>query len=310
MSVFELPKVTLIPNGIHHPPIEDGRLLPKSVKDEQGGSLMDKTKQLANGIEMPRLGLGVWRVEDNDATNSVKWAIENGYQLIDTAAVYKNEQGVGEGIRQSNTKREDLFITTKLWNADQGYDSAHQAFNDSLERLGLDYVDLYLIHWPVEGKFNDSWKAMEEIYESGRAKAIGVSNFHQHHIEELMKTAKIKPMVDQIELHPTLTQVELREFLAKEDIAVEAWSPLGQGKILQNPTLVEIAEKHDKSAAQVIIRWHLQSDSIVIPKSVHEERIKENFDVFNFELNDDEMRRIDALNINERLGADPDNFDF
>ena len=266
---------------------------------------MDITKQLANGIEMPRLGLGVWRVEDNDATNSVKWAIENGYQLIDTAAVYKNERGVGEGIRQSNTKREDLFITTKLWNADQGYDSAHQAFNDSLERLGLDYVDLYLIHWPVEGKFNDSWKAMEEIYESGRAKAIGVSNFHQHHIEELMKT-----MVDQIELHPTLTQVELRDFLAKEGIAVEAWSPLGQGKILQNPTLVEIAEKHDKSAAQVIIRWHLQSDSIVIPKSVHEERIKENFDVFNFELNDDEMKRIDALNINERLGADPDNFDF
>jgi diketogulonate reductase-like aldo/keto reductase len=271
---------------------------------------MDITKQLANGIEMPRLGLGVWRVEDNDATNSVKWAIENGYQLIDTAAVYKNEQGVGEGIRQSNTKREDLFITTKLWNADQGYDSAHQAFNDSLERLGLDYVDLYLIHWPVEGKFNDSWKAMEEIYESGRAKAIGVSNFHQHHIEELMKTAKIKPMVDQIELHPTLTQVELRNFLAKEGIAVEAWSPLGQGKILQNPTLVEIAKKHDKSAAQVIIRWHLQSDSIVIPKSVHEERIKENFDVFNFDLNDDEMKRIDALNINERLGADPDNFDF
>ena len=271
---------------------------------------MDITKQLANGIEMPRLGLGVWRVEDNDATNSVKWAIENGYQLIDTAAVYKNERGVGEGIRQSNTKREDLFITTKLWNADQGYDSAHQAFNDSLERLGLDYVDLYLIHWPVEGKFNDSWKAMEEIYESGRAKAIGVSNFHQHHIEELMKTAKIKPMVDQIELHPTLTQVELRDFLAKEGIAVEAWSPLGQGKILQNPTLVEIAEKHDKSAAQVIIRWHLQSDSSVIPKSVHEERIKENFDVFNFELNDDEMKRIDALNINERLGADPDNFDF
>jgi diketogulonate reductase-like aldo/keto reductase len=271
---------------------------------------MDITKQLANGIEMPRLGLGVWRVEDNDATNSVKWAIENGYQLIDTAAVYKNERGVGEGIRQSNTKREDLFITTKLWNADQGYDSAHQAFNDSLERLGLDYVDLYLIHWPVEGKFNDSWKAMEEIYESGREKAIGVSNFHQHHIEELMKTAKIKPMVDQIELHPTLTQVELRDFLAKEGIAVEAWSPLGQGKILQNPTLVEIAEKHDKSAAQVIIRWHLQSDSIVIPKSVHEERIKENFDVFNFELNDDEMKRIDALNINERLGADPDNFDF
>lgn len=271
---------------------------------------MDKSKKLANGIEMPRLGLGVWRVEESDATDSVKWAIENGYRLIDTASVYKNEKGVGEGIRQSGIKREDLFVTTKLWNADQGYDSVHQAFNESLERLGLDYVDLYLIHWPVEGKFNDSWRAMEEIYESGRAKAIGVSNFHQHHIEELMTTAKIKPMVDQIELHPTLTQVDLRDYLAGEGIAVEAWSPLGQGKILQNPTLVEIGKKHNKTAAQVIIRWHLQSDIIVIPKSVHEERIKENYDVFDFELNDEEIGQINALNIDERLGADPDNFDF
>ena len=288
---------------------------PKSLTIElqhelQGGDLMDKSKKLVNGIEMPRLGLGVWRVEESDATDSVKWAIENGYRLIDTAAVYKNEKGVGEGIRQSGIKREDLFVTTKLWNADQGYDSAHQAFNESLERLGLDYVDLYLIHWPVEGKFNDSWRAMEEIYESGRAKAIGVSNFHQHHIEELMTTAKIKPMVDQIELHPTLTQVELRDYLAGEGIAVEAWSPLGQGKILQNPTLVEIGEKHNKTAAQVIIRWHLQSDIIVIPKSVHEERIKENYDVFDFELTDEEIGQINALNIDERLGADPDNFDF
>lgn len=276
----------------------------------EGGNLMDKMKKLANGLEMPRLGLGVWRVNDDDATNSVKWAISNGYQLIDTAAVYKNEEGVGEGIRQAGVNREDLFITTKLWNADQGYESAHQAFNDSLERLGLDYVDLYLIHWPVEGKFNDSWRAMEEIYESGRAKAIGVSNFHQHHIEELMTTAKIKPMVDQIELHPTLTQVQLRDFLSKEDIAIEAWSPLGQGKILQNETLVEIGQKYDKTAAQVIIRWHLQSDIIVIPKSVHENRIKENFDVFDFELSEEDMNQIDSLNINERLGADPDSFDF
>ncbi|EOI55562.1 aldo/keto reductase [Enterococcus gilvus] len=170
---------------------------------------MDKMKRLSNGIEMPRLGLGVWRVEEQDARNSVRWAIEAGYQLIDTAAIYKNEKGVGEGIRQSGIQREKLFVTTKLWNADQGYDSAHQAFNDSLERLGLETVDLYLIHWPVEGKFKDSWRAMEEIYESGRAKAIGVSNFHKHHIEELLTTAKIKPMVNQIELHPTLTQVDL-----------------------------------------------------------------------------------------------------
>lgn len=271
---------------------------------------MEKTKRLANGLEMPRLGLGVWRVEDDDAANAVKWAIADGYHLIDTAAIYKNEKGVGEGIRQSGIKREELFVTTKLWNADQGYESAHKAFDDSLERLGLDYVDLYLIHWPVAGKFNDSWRALEEIYESGRAKAIGVSNFHQHHLEELMQTAKIKPMVNQIELHPTLTQVELRDYLTKEGIAVEAWSPLGQGKILQKPTLVEIGQRHNKTAAQVIIRWHLQNDIVVIPKSVHENRIKENYDVFDFELNADEMQQINGLNINERLGADPDHFDF
>ncbi|GCF92241.1 glyoxal reductase [Enterococcus florum] len=271
---------------------------------------MEKTKQLANGLEMPRLGLGVWRVEDTTATDAVKWAINDGYRLIDTAAIYKNETGVGKGIRESGIQRKDLFITTKLWNSDQGYESAHQAFNDSLDRLGLEYVDLYLIHWPVEGEFNDSWRAMEEIYESGRAKAIGVSNFHQHHIEKLMATAKIKPMVDQIELHPTLTQEPLRKYLASEGIAVEAWSPLGQGKILENETLVSIGKQHNKTAAQVIIRWHLQSDIIVIPKSVHEARIQQNFDVFDFELTKDEMAQIDGLNSNERLGADPDNFDF
>ncbi len=272
--------------------------------------MMEKTKKLANGIEMPRLGLGVWRVEDQAATDSVRWALATGYRLIDTAAIYKNETGVGEGIRQAGLAREDLFVTTKLWNSDQGYESTHQAFDASLKRLGLDYVDLYLIHWPVEGKFADSWKAMEEIYASGRAKAIGVSNFHQHHLEELMQTAKVKPMVDQIELHPTLTQEPLRNYLASEGIAVEAWSPLGQGTILKNETLVAIGKKYQKSAAQVIIRWHLQSDIIVIPKSVHEERIKENFDVFDFELTAEEMKQIDSLNIDERLGADPDHFDF
>lgn len=271
---------------------------------------MNQRKQLANGIEMPRLGLGVWRAEETEATHSVKWAIKAGYRLIDTAAVYKNESGVGEGIRQSGINREELFVTTKLWNDDQGYESTLKAFDASLARLGLEYVDLYLIHWPVAGKFNDSWRAMEEIYASGRAKAIGVSNFHQHHIEELLTTAKIKPMVDQIELHPTLTQVALRNYLAKEGIAVEAWSPLGQGTILNHPTLVEIGKQYHKSAAQVIIRWHLQSDVIVIPKSVHKARIIENIMVNDFELSPEDMERINALNIDERLGADPDNFDF
>jgi diketogulonate reductase-like aldo/keto reductase len=272
---------------------------------------IERTKKLANGNEMPRLGLGVWRVEDGDqASASVKWALEAGYRLIDTAAVYKNEVGVGEGIRQAGVPRRDIFVTTKLWNSDQGYESALKAFDESLEKLGLDYVDLYLIHWPVAGKYKDSWKAMEEIYASGRAKAIGVSNFHQHHIEDLMTEAKIAPMVDQIELHPTLTQEPLRKYLNENNIAVEAWSPLGQGNLLDTPLLVEIGEKYQKSAAQVIIRWHLQNDIIVIPKSVHENRIKENFDVFDFELTEEEIQAINGLNQNKRFGSDPDNFDF
>lgn len=271
---------------------------------------MERTVKLSNGLEMPRLGLGVWRASNEDAAKAVEWALKDGYRLIDTAAIYKNEEGVGQGIRNSGVPREEIFVTTKLWNDDQGYESTLQAFDESLKKLGLDYVDLYLIHWPKEGKYKDSWRAMEEIYASGRAKAIGLSNFHQHHLEDLMQDAKVKPVLDQVEIHPTMTQVPLREYLRSENIAVEAWSPLGQGKSLENPVLVSIGKAHGKTAAQVIIRWHLQNDHIVIPKSVHENRIKENFEVFDFELSAAEMKQIDELNINQRLGADPDNFDF
>ncbi|MHC5249018.1 aldo/keto reductase [Enterococcus sp. LJL90] len=265
---------------------------------------------LNNGLEIPQIGLGVWRAPNDDAAKAVEWALKAGYRLIDTAAAYKNEDGVGQGIRNSGVPREEIFVTTKLWNSDQGYESTHQAFNDSLEKLGLDYVDLYLIHWPVAGKYKDSWRAMEEIYASGKAKAIGVSNFHQHHLEDLLADAKVKPVLDQIEIHPTLTQEPLRNYLKSIDVAVEAWSPLGQGTILNNPVLMEIGKAHQKTAAQVIIRWHLQNKIIVIPKSVHEQRIQENFDVFDFELSAEEIQKINGLNINERLGADPDNFNF
>lgn len=272
---------------------------------------ISKMKTLANGTKIPRLGLGVWQVkEGSEAVDSVDWAIETGYRLIDTAAIYKNEYSIGEGIRRAGIAREELFLTTKLWNADQGYESTLNAFDESLNRLGVTYVDLYLIHWPVAGKFKESWRAMEKIYRSGRAKAIGVSNFHKHHLEELMETAQIMPMVDQIELHPTFTQEPLRKFLNAHEIAVEAWSPLGQGKSLNEPIIKEIAAKYQKTTAQIIIRWHIQRDTIVIPKSVHEERIKENFDVFDFELSIEDMEKINTMNKNERLGPDPDHFNF
>ncbi|MYL64069.1 aldo/keto reductase [Bacillus hwajinpoensis] len=269
------------------------------------------TTTLHNGVEMPTLGLGVWKMENNDEVKTaVNAAIDAGYKAIDTAAAYKNEEGVGAAIKESSTPREELFITSKVWNDDQGYDLTLEAFEDTVSKLGIDTLDLYLIHWPVEGKYKETWKAMEKLYKDGRIRAIGVSNFHPNHLEDLMKDAEIKPMVNQVEFHPLLNQKELREYCKQHSIQLEAWSPLAQGKLLDHEVVKEIAEQHGKSTAQVIIRWDLEHEVVTIPKSSNPERIKQNFDVFDFELTEDNIRALDELNQNERMGPDPDNFDF
>lgn len=269
------------------------------------------TTTLHNGIEMPWFGLGVFKVEEGQEVEaSVKMAIHAGYKSIDTAAIYKNEEGVGKAIKESDVPREELFITTKVWNADQGYESTLKAFDESMEKLGLEYLDLYLVHWPVKGKYVDTWKALEKLYQDGKVRAIGVSNFQIHHLQDILEVAEVKPMVNQVEYHPKLSQVELLNFCKENEIQLEAWSPLMQGQLLDNEVLKEIASSHNKSVAQVILRWDLQNGVVTIPKSVKEHRIKENADIFDFELSAEEMQRIRALNENKRVGPDPDNFDF
>ncbi|RLQ89775.1 aldo/keto reductase [Planomicrobium sp. Y74] len=270
---------------------------------------------LHNAVEMPWFGLGVSGLKDGDETaNCVRTAIVNGYRSIDTAAMYGNEAGVGRGVREAleetGLSREDVFITSKVWNSDLGYDSALAAYEASLEKLGLDYLDLYLIHWPVEGKYKDTWRALEKLYQDGRVRAIGVCNFHIHHLENVLKDVDIVPMVNQVEYHPLLTQEELHQFCKARNIQLEAWSPLMQGKLLDHPVLEEIAMKTEKTPAQVILRWDLQNGVITIPKSSKEPRIIQNAQIFDFELTDDDMERISALNENRRVGPDPDNFDF
>lgn len=276
---------------------------------------LQSTTTLNNGVNMPWLGLGVFKVEEGqELVDAVKTAISHGYRSIDTAAIYGNEVGVGQGIRkaleETGIVRDDLFITSKVWNSELGYDTIIAAYEESLTKLGLDYLDLYLIHWPVAGKYKEAWRALETLYKEGRVKAIGVSNFQIHHLEELMKDTEIKPMVNQVEYHPRLTQKDLQAFCQHHDIQLEAWSPLMQGELLDNAELQEIAKKYNKSVAQIILRWDLQNGVVTIPKSTKEHRIVENASVFDFELTADDMRSIDSLNQNHRVGPDPDNFYF
>ncbi|MGW1891336.1 aldo/keto reductase [Streptomyces sp. NPDC002004] len=262
---------------------------------------------------MPQVGFGVWQVPDDEAAQAVVTALEAGYRSIDTAAIYGNEKGVGQGVAASGIPRRKLFITTKLWNADQGYDATLRAFDTSLERLGTDYVDLYLIHWPLpsQNKYLETYKALEKLCADGRARSIGVSNFLPEHLERLIDATSVIPAVNQIELHPYLQQRAAREFHAQQGIRTEAWSPLGQGKgILEIPAIVAIAQKHGRTPAQVVLRWHIQLGNVVIPKSVTPSRIKENVAVYDFELDAEDMAAIGALNEDRRLGPDPATFDM
>jgi len=266
---------------------------------------------LNDGRSMPQLGLGVWRTPAEETAEVVATALAAGYRAVDTAAVYGNEAGVGEGIRASGLPREEVFVTTKLWNESQGYDRALRAFDKSLDRLGLDHVDLYLIHWPCpqQDLFVESWKALVRLREEGRARSIGVSNFRAQDLERIIGETGVTPAVNQIELHPGFSQAALREVHARLGVLTESWSPLGQGKLLDEPVLARLAESHGKTSAQIILRWHVQLGLLVIPKSVNPQRIAQNLDVFDFELDDAEMAAIAALDSGDgRIGPDPGSF--
>lgn len=267
--------------------------------------------KLNDGHDIPQLGFGVWQIGNHEAAGLVKQAIAAGYRLIDTAAIYENERGVGEGIRSADTQRQELYITTKLWNDRHGYDQALRAFDDSMARLRLDSLDLYLIHWPAprQNGYVEAWRAMIRLREEGRVKSIGVSNFKADHIQRLAEETGVVPAVNQVELHPRFQQTPLRTFHAAHGIATESWSPLGQGRILNDAELRAIATKHDKTPAQVILRWHLDNGLIAIPKSGTPARIKENFAVFDFELDADDHARMTALDTSSgRIGPNPDFF--
>ncbi|MFO7849671.1 MAG: aldo/keto reductase [Spirochaetia bacterium] len=262
---------------------------------------------LNNGTKMPLVGLGVFQVEDGpEVENSVRWALELGYRHLDTASYYQNESGVGKALAESGIDREDVFLTTKVWNDQQGYQNTLNAFDESRKKLRTDVVDLYLIHWPIKDTFKETWKALEKLYADGKVRAIGVSNFLIHHLEELIKDTDIVPAVNQVELHPFLRQKKLHDYCIDKGIQIEAWSPLTRGRFLDHSTITDIAAAHGKSPAQVLIRWDLQHKIVTIPKSTHRERIKENSEVFDFELSQGEMESIDSLDTETRIGPHPD----
>ncbi|CDX40355.1 2,5-diketo-D-gluconate reductase A [Mesorhizobium sp. SOD10] len=269
---------------------------------------MPEQLKLNDGSTIPQIGLGVWQVDPDITANVVRWGIEAGYRLIDTAEGYRNEEGVGEAIRSAGVPRSELFITSKLRNGGHQRDAALRAFDDTMQKLGIDQIDLFLIHWPVpsQNKYVEAWKALVELQKAGRIKSVGVSNFNQDHLERIIGETGVTPVVNQIELHPRFQQRDKRDFHKKHNIHIESWSPLGSGRLLADPTLEKIAAQHGKSVAQVIIRWHLQEGLIVIPKSIHQERIAGNFDVFDFELDADDMQTIRRMDSADgRTGPNP-----
>ena len=273
-------------------------------------SIKDSTL-LNNGEKMPWLGFGVFQIDDGqEVEQAVMTALEIGYRSIDTATVYGNERGVGTAIQKSGIPREDIFLTTKVWNDDLRKKRTMEAFEESLERLETDYVDLYLVHWPVADCYKETWQVIEEIYQSGRAKAIGVSNFQIHHLEDVLRDSQVVPTVNQVEFHPFLVQPELLKFCKSHQIQVEAWSPLVAGQIVNDPTAQKLAEKYGKTPAQIALRWDLQHEVVTIPKSIHANRIAENSQIFDFELSEADMNVLDALDEGKRVGPDPYNFNF
>ena len=261
---------------------------------------------LNNGVKMPYFGLGTWQSEDGpEVKNAVHFALDAGYRLIDTASFYENEKGIGEAIREHGIDRKELFVTTKVWNDRHGFEQTQKAYDQSLKKLGMDYVDLYLIHWPVTGKFEDTWKALEKIYKEGRVRAIGISNFLPIHLNQLLPTVEIMPMVNQMEFHPYLIQQDLLDLCNANQIQYQAWSPIMQGRVFEVPLLKHISKKYRKNQAQVVLRWDLQRGVATIPKSTNPARIESNADIFDFELSNEDMEAINALDCNHRFGYDP-----